>query len=99
MNILENVLIKYLKDTLGQLEEGTCELTDEQLKDAIHLFAHRPLSKEQACNFMHLSRSAFDTRMSKGQIPQGRKRTGFKELCWYQDELEEAKLNENERGI
>lgn len=93
MNVLKDVTINYLREAANDIESNHCELSEEQLKDVLHMLAHRPLSKEQACNFMHLSRSAFDTRIAKGEIPRGRKRSGFKELVWFEDELEEAKLN------
>lgn len=99
MNILKNVLIKYLESTTAELKRDQCELTEEQIRDAIRMFAHKPLSKEQACQFMHLSRGAFDTRITKGYIPRGRKRLGFKELVWYEDELEEAKINYRNQDI
>lgn len=93
MNILKDATINYLRDAADNIESNHCELSDEQLNDILKAIAHRPLSKEQACDFMHLSRSAFDTRITKGQIPRGRKRSGFKELVWFEDELEDAKLH------
>lgn len=93
MNMLKNLVVKYLQDAIDNIEDDNCELTEEQLRDILHLLAHRPLSKEQACDFLHMSRSVFDTHVRNGELPKGKKRSGFKELVWYEDELEQFKLN------
>jgi predicted DNA-binding transcriptional regulator AlpA len=49
------------------------------------------MSKEQACNYLNLSRSRFDDLVRERKIPRGKKRVGFKELYWYQDELDFCK--------
>lgn len=93
MNILKNTVVKYLQDTAESIDKNTCEVNDEELQEILKCLAHRPLSKEQACNYMHMSRSTFDTKVKNNELPKGRKRSGFKELVWYQDELDECTLN------
>lgn len=51
----------------------------------------RPLSKDQACEYMNLSRSTFDTYVRNGWIPKGKKVRGFKELSWKLIDLAIAK--------
>lgn len=57
----------------------------------INNMTHIALSKEQACNYLNMSRSKFDSLVAKGIIPKGRKRVGFKELIFYKDELDNIK--------
>ena len=95
--MISKILTQTLRNIADQLDAGNCNLQEEEMLRIMEFISEcnteRPMSKEQACNFMHLSRSAFDTRIAKGEIPRGRKRSGFKELVWFEDELEEAKLN------
>jgi hypothetical protein len=46
---------------------------------------------EAACKYLNMSRSKFTAKVSQGLIPKGRKQFGWKELCWYEDELEKCK--------
>lgn len=87
MFVLKKIIVRYLKDIIQRLEEDDCELTDGEAMDIMKVIAHRPLSKEQACEFMNLSRSRFDDLVREHKLPKGRKERGFKELRWYEDEL------------
>ena len=84
---ITKLLVKYLRDVADKIEAGTCELTEEEQTDLLSVIAHKSLSKEEACNFVHLSRSRFDDLVRQGQLPRGRKLRGRKELIWYEDEL------------
>lgn len=81
--ILAKVLRKYAED----LEQGRVELSETEQMDVMSMFTHKALSKEQACNYLNLQRSRFDDLVRLGKIPKGKKRKGFKELVWYEDEL------------
>jgi excisionase family DNA binding protein len=59
--------------------------------DILKAISHEPLSKEQACSYMNLSRSRFDELIREKKLPKGRKRRGFKELVFYKDELDRYK--------
>ena len=89
----KKLVVKYLKGIIKRLEEDDCELSDAEAMDVLKVISHNPLSKEQACKYLNLSRSRFDDLVRAKQIPRGKKRTGFKELCWYEDELERCKRN------
>lgn len=84
-------IIKYLKEAIARIESDDCELCDEEAMDILKVIAHRSLSKEQACNYLNLSRSRFDDLVRERKIPRGKKVTGYKELRWYQDELDLCK--------
>lgn len=80
-------IVKYLRDTANKLESGSCELSDEEAFDLLKIVGHRALSKAEACSYLNCSRPTFDNAVAAGLIPKGRKRKGFKELVWYEDEL------------
>ena len=84
-------IVKYLKDAIARVESDDCELCDEEAMDILKVIAHRSMSKEQACNYLNLSRSRFDDLVRERKIPRGKKVTGYKELRWYQDELDLCK--------
>lgn len=84
----KKLVVKYLKSAIDKIEADSCELTEAEAMSILKVIAHEPLSKEQACIFLNLSRSRFDDYVREGKLPQGKKRTGFKELVWFRDELE-----------
>lgn len=84
---LKKLLIKLLRETANEIESNNCELSDQEMTDIMGIMSHRVLSKEQACSYLNLSRSRFDDLVREGRIPKGRKRRGFKELIWFEDEL------------
>jgi hypothetical protein len=81
------LVVKYLKDIIQRIESDDCELSDDEAMDILKVIAHRPLSKEQACRHLNMSRSKFDEKVRLRLLPKGRKRVGHKELDWYEDEL------------
>lgn len=84
---IKSLVIKLLRDTANKIDAGTCELSEAESMDIISLLLHRAMSKEEACVYLNLSRSRFDDLVRAGIIPKGKKRRGFKELVWYEDEL------------
>ena len=77
------VFSKLLRDTADKIDAGTCEISEEQAMDVISMLSHQPLSKDQACSYLNMSRSKFDELVREGKLPKGRKRRGFKELIWF----------------
>ena len=87
MKTIKNLITKVLRETADRIDAGTCELSDEEASDIVKVLSHRALSKEQACSYLNCSRATFDNAVRDGLIPKGKKRRGFKELVWYEDEL------------
>ena len=87
MLALKRMIAKLLRETADKIDSGTCELSEQEAVEIMSAVAHRVLSKDQACEFLNLRRSRFDDLVREGKIPKGRKRKGFKELIWYEDEL------------
>jgi len=86
----KKLVVKYLKEVAEKIEAGTSEITESQAVDILRIVAHEVLTKEQACNYLNMSRSKFDGYVREGIIPKGRKTTGSNELKWYKDELDTA---------
>ena len=84
----KKLVVKYLKNAIEKIEADSCELTEAEAMSILKVIAHEPLSKEQACIFLNLSRSRFDDYVREGKLPKGKKVTGYKELRWWKDELE-----------
>ena len=85
------MVVKYLREIADKIEVGTSEISESQAMDILSVVAHEAMSKEQACNYLNLSRSRFDDLVREGKLPKGKKRVGFKELVYYKDELDMCK--------
>lgn len=81
---------KLLRETADKIDAGNCELDDEQAIRLMKIIAHNPLSKEQAARHLHMSTSRFDTLIREGYLPKGRRKLGWKEKVWYEDEIDKA---------
>ena len=94
---MQKALVKRISNALrvaaDRFDAGTSEITEEEAMDILSIIAHNALSKEQACEYVHKQRSQFDNLIALGKLPKGRKRRGYKELVWYEDELDAAIKN------
>lgn len=90
MQALKRIVAKHLREVADKIDAGTCELSEQEAIEIMGAVAHRVLSKDQACVFLNIKRSRFDDHVRAGRIPRGRKRKGFKELIWYEDELRQC---------
>jgi excisionase family DNA binding protein len=88
MQALKKLITKLLRETADKIEAGTCELSDSEAMDIMSVLSHEVMSKEQACSYLNISRSKFDSLVGEGKLPKGRKRRGFKELLYYRDEID-----------
>ena len=86
-NGIMHQLANLFRETADKLDVGNTELDEDQAVDIALMLTHKPLSKDQACSYLNMSRSKFDQLVKDCKLPKGRKRRGFKELVWYQDEL------------
>ena len=90
MKPLKSVVIRLLEKVLRDVKADNTELSEAELLDIASVLCHKAMSKAVACEYLNLSRSRFDDLVREGKIPRGRKRKGFKELVWYEDELQEC---------
>ena len=87
----KKLVVKYFREVAEKIDTGTSEITESQAIDVLRVIAHEAISKEQACDYLNLSRSRFDDLVRERKIPRGQKRKGFKEKVWWKDELDMCK--------
>ena len=85
--MLKKLLAKLMRETADKIDAGTCEMTESEAMELMNVLSHEALSKEQACSYLNLGRSRFDTLVRMGKLPNGRKVRGRNGLTWYKDEL------------
>lgn len=85
---LKEKVTKLLRKTADNIDAGNSALSDDEATDILKILCHRALSKAEACRHLNVGRSKFDDLVREGRLPKGRKRMGFKELVWYEDELD-----------
>ena len=94
MDSLSSTLADYLEEIADKIRTGNSNIDKDQMIECFEILSEhdntRLLSKEQACNYLNMSRSTFDTQIRNGIIPKGQKRLGFKELSWTKCDLEKA---------
>ena len=93
MSFISEQFVRLLRRTADKIEAGNCELNEEQAIEIMKLIAHQPMSKEQSALYLNMSTSKFDSLVKLNILPNVRKRMGFKEKVWYQDELDEYVLH------
>lgn len=87
IKILRNILQQFIDD----IDSGNSNITESQQLDIINLIQSlqdEELSKIEASHYVEISRATFDNHIKKGWIPEGRKRSGFKELSWKKSDLD-----------
>ena len=87
MDVIKATVCKALINLANKIEAGNCELDEEQAMNIMSVIGHEVISKDEACRHLNISRSKFDSLVADGKLPKGKKRRGFKELCWFRDEL------------
>lgn len=88
LKILRNLLQQIIDD----IDSGNSNISESQQLEAINLIQKlnsKELSKLEAADYIGVSRATFDNYIQKGLLPAGKKRVGFKELCWYKHDLDE----------
>ena len=89
-NAIKNILIREMERVIAMLKEDRCEMTDAEAMNMVSALCHEAMSKEQVLVYLSWSRSKFDNYVSLGMMPKGKPRSGFKELVWYRDEINDA---------
>lgn len=89
-NLIKKTIVKLLRETADKIDAGNSNIEEQTALDICSALTHITYSKEEACSYVHLSRSRFDDLIREGIFPKGRKLIGRKELVWYRDELNEC---------
>lgn len=85
--LISKLFSKTLREIADKLDEGASEIPKEKMEEYLDLLSREKMSKDQAYNFLRISRATFDNYVRNGYIPKGEKIKGFKELVWYKDDL------------
>lgn len=89
-DLIKKTIVKLLRETADKIDAGNSNIEEQTALDICSALTHITYSKEEACYYVHLSRSRFDDLVQDGIFPKGRKLIGRKELVWYRDELDEC---------
>lgn len=93
---LRIIVPKVLRKVADILEKGgqPCEMDDDEVRTSYSALAHglnnKGMTKEQACSYLNMSRSKFDSLVREGVLPRGKKVQGMSELRWYRADLKRA---------
>ena len=92
LKLIKNLLKQFIDD----IDSGNTNISEDQqveIIQLIHKITTKELSKLEAAEYIGVSRATFDNYIKQGLIPKGQKRVGFKELCWYKNDLDEFLKN------
>lgn len=85
-------LIKQLESVLDAVKADTSIIDTDTALSIAGAIAHIPMSRETASIYLNIPYNKFGKYVEEGKLPAGRKRSGWKELCWYKDELDKYKI-------
>ena len=80
-----------LRNCADGLDTGNTHLDEDQMEhllNAARYVTDDRLSKYKAAQFLNMNTKQFDYKVSKGEIPKGRKEAGHKEKYWLMVDLE-----------
>lgn len=84
---LKLIVSQYLREAADKIENGSCSLTDSEIKHLLGHIMHEEMNKQQAADYLNISTRTFDRYIESGKLPQGVHVRGSKNLIWYKDEL------------
>lgn len=90
MATLKDTIIKLLEKTLNNLKADNSELSESEAIEIMSILTHHVMSKATASRYLNMKEGKFDKLVRMKILPKGKKRVGFKEIVWYQDELDKA---------
>ena len=94
------ILKNALKQLINDLDSGNTNIDEEEQKeviDFIHKLTSQEMSKVQAYQYLDISRATFNNYISKGILPEGKKKAGFNEKIWYKYDLDNYKNRKNKK--
>lgn len=92
LQLIKTALQQFIDD----IDSGNSNISEQQqqeLLNVIYRINSKELSKIESADYIGVSRATFDNYITKGLIPKGHKRQGFKELSWNKSDLDKY-LNE-----
>lgn len=83
-------LTKLLRETADNMDAGNTHISETEAMHIMGILSHEEMSKAKVCDYLNVSRAKFDMMVRMKQMPKGKKVTGFTELRWYKDEIDEC---------
>lgn len=89
LQMIDSLLMEFHE----RIQSGRCltsSLQNKMMLKFLHEIANKdePISKAEACGYVHVSRATFDRLVKEGRMPKGKKRKGWTELVWYEKDLD-----------
>lgn len=89
LKIIRDLLLRIVDD----IDTGNSNISEEESITLVTTLREltnkeKRLSKYEACKYLNVSRATFDNYVRSGKIPKGKHQAGFKELSWYQKDLD-----------
>ena len=87
LQLIKTALQQFIDD----IDSGNSNINEQQqqkLLNVIYRINSKELSKIESADYIGVSRATFDNYITKGLIPKGHKRQGFKELSWNKSDLD-----------
>lgn len=78
-NLIKKYIVKALRRIADKIDSDNCELSSEQAMHIMSVISHEIMSKDEACNYLNLSRSRFDDLVRSGKLPKNMMMKGLKE--------------------
>ena len=92
LQLIKTALQQFIDD----IDSGNSNISEQQQQELLNIIYRinsKELSKIESADYIGVSRATFDNYITKGLIPKGHKRQGFKELSWNKSDLDKY-LNE-----
>lgn len=86
LNIIKQILQQFIDD----IDSNNSRMSEEEQIETLQYLqkiVSKEMSKIEAANYIGVSRATFDNYITRGWIPKGKKRQGFKELSWNKTDL------------
>lgn len=96
------ILRNALKQLLNDIDSGNSHISESDEQEIISFIQKintKEYSKVEAYQYLGISRATFDNYVSKGLIPEGKKKAGFNEKIWYKSDLDEFLKNKGNKYV
>lgn len=82
-------IANIFREFANKIENGTCEVDEENLVEIANIMIHIKLTAEQAASHLGVSRATLHRMVADGRIPYPRKDRGGNKY-WYRDEIDSS---------
>lgn len=96
--LMLSIIRKALVSALENIDGGNSNITEDECTELVNLLnaiSEPRMSKYQACQFLNISRSKFDSLVREGKLPEGLRQAGFKEKFWRKSDIMKYITNSN----